>query len=185
MKIDRWRVVYAMDVHPAEHVAEAVDELYRRFRAGHSHAFDALYDQLSGPLLFYARSLPCESAEDLVQEAFLRLLQQTSAAASVRGFLFTVVRNLARDRARRIVVRQREAPLLMVRPQHQPEVDAARVSAALQALPDEQREAVVLKAYGELTFAEIAAVTGLPLGTVLSRYRYALQELARLLEAER
>ena len=62
--------------------------------------------------------------------------------------------------------------------------DAARVSAALGKLPREQREVVVLKAYGQLTFREIAETLGLSINTVMSRHRYALDALRRQLVEE-
>ena len=65
--------------------------------------------------------------------------------------------------------------------------DVARkeaVAHALAELPDEQREAVVLKVWGGLTFAEIAQSVGAPLNTVAARYRYGLEKLSGLLAVE-
>ena len=61
---------------------------------------------------------------------------------------------------------------------------AESVSEALRALPGEQREAVLLKVYAGFTFAEISRLTALPVGTVMSRYRYALEKLGALLKQE-
>jgi RNA polymerase sigma-70 factor (ECF subfamily) len=56
------------------------------------------------------------------------------------------------------------------------------VAAAVEGLPDEQKEVVVLRVYGGLTFAQIAEVIEAPLATVATRYRRALERLKRRLE---
>jgi len=61
---------------------------------------------------------------------------------------------------------------------------AEQVARALDGLPTEQREVAELKAYGGLTFREIAEVTGAPQGTVATRYRAALESLRRFLAEE-
>ena len=61
---------------------------------------------------------------------------------------------------------------------------AARVRAAVETLPIEQREAVVLAYFGGLTFREVAARLGLPEGTAKSRLRLALGKLSHVLSAE-
>jgi len=62
--------------------------------------------------------------------------------------------------------------------------DAARVRAALERLPDKEREVVVLRAFSELTFKEIATVTRCPIGTALARMRRATQRLRKWLEMD-
>ena len=61
---------------------------------------------------------------------------------------------------------------------------AARVRAAVETLPLEQREAVVLAYFGGLTFREVAATLGLPEGTAKSRLRLALGKLSNVLAAD-
>jgi RNA polymerase sigma-70 factor (ECF subfamily) len=55
------------------------------------------------------------------------------------------------------------------------------VQFALASISDDQREIVTMKIYGDLTFSEIAEATGLPQGTVASRYRAALVRMRELL----
>ena len=62
------------------------------------------------------------------------------------------------------------------------EEHAACVRAALQRLPAEQAEVIVLKIWEAMTFAEIAVVLGESQNTVASRYRYAIEKLTRILE---
>ena len=54
---------------------------------------------------------------------------------------------------------------------------AMALQSALKSLPDEQREVVVLKIWGQLTFEEAAAVIGISPNTAASRYRYGLEKL--------
>ena len=61
---------------------------------------------------------------------------------------------------------------------------AEQVSAALAELPVEQREVVVMKIWGGLTFGQIGAAVGEHAGTVASRYRYGVEKLAARLGAE-
>ena len=62
--------------------------------------------------------------------------------------------------------------------------DQGRLEAALQDLPEDQREVFMLRLHGELELPQIAALTGSPLETVKSRLRYAQQKLRRLLAEE-
>ena len=60
----------------------------------------------------------------------------------------------------------------------------ATLLSALTRLPQEQRETVTLKAFSGLTFAQIAEVLSISAGTAASRYRYALEKLAAVLEEQ-
>lgn len=146
----------------------------------------ALYDRLSRRLYAYALALTGDAArsEDAVHDAFVRLLEYAPGRSvdSVEGLLFTSTRNLIfDDRRRRAVRRDVPAPLPLVQPSGVPD-DAA--SQALGRLPEEQREAVVLKIYGGLTFAAIGEVTGTSLATAASRYRLGIEKLADLMSRD-
>lgn len=173
--------------------AESSDgELVGRFRAGDLEALLGLYRRYSGPLYLYASSLTGDPAcaEDLVQEAFVRLMSagRERLRDSIRPFLYAIVRNLARDESRRSSIERGHAPALALRAIRTEFVDLGSlkrmeqvVSAALEQLPAEQREAVVLKVYVGMTFDEIAELVGVPQGTAISRYRYAIEKLGALL----
>jgi RNA polymerase sigma-70 factor (ECF subfamily) len=155
------------------------------FRMDAPASFDisVLYDRLSRRLYAYALGLSGNASvsEDAVQDAFVRLLHHTPCrdVNSLEGFLFTATRNLVLDDRRRQTVRRDAAlPLPLARSGGEPDDSASR---ALGKLPLEQREAVVLKIYGELTFAEIGEVTGVSGATAASRYRLGLEKLAELL----
>jgi RNA polymerase sigma-70 factor, ECF subfamily len=162
------------------------EQLLARYRAGDRDAFAALYRRYAESLHFYVRSLTRNAgrSEDIVQEVFLRVLHRPPAELRdpVRPYLYAAAANLVRDEHRRESVRRDAPPALMARPGASPvpapEV-AEEVAAALDRLPDEQREVIALKVFAGLTFAEIESVTGAALGTVMSRYRYAVERLAQ------
>ncbi|MSU49894.1 MAG: sigma-70 family RNA polymerase sigma factor [Opitutus sp.] len=146
--------------------------------------------QLYGPkLLLCARqwTRSWADAEDVVQEAFVRFWRhQRKLPGEPMALLVTSVRRAAFDLARRDgrrVVREDHAA---DRPEERVAVfqtsledDERRtaIEGALQRIPPEQREVLVLKIWGELTFDQIATELGLSPNTAASRYRYALAAL--------
>jgi RNA polymerase sigma-70 factor (ECF subfamily) len=138
-------------------------------------------------LLFARQQTPAlGDAEDLVQEAFVRYwkARQTDAALTP-ALMFTLVKRAAIDLARRDESRRtRETEvwsLAEVEPLFDtPAEDRERkelLATALQALPAAQREVLVLKTWGGLTFDEIGETLGVSPHTAASRYRYGLQQL--------
>lgn len=162
-------------------------DLLLRHRAGDAEAFAAVYDRYAAGLLFYLRSRTGDAAlaEDLLQDCFLRLLNVSpfELRDSVQNLLFVIARNLALDEGRRSSLRSRSAPRLVPAP-GAPAEDLEPLARALQELPEEQRDVVVLKFHAGLTFARIAEVVEVPEPTVKSRYRYALSKLAELLKGD-
>ena len=157
------------------------------YRRGRLDAFTTLYDRYGNRLFFYVRTLlgTADAAEDVVQEAFVRLLRVEPSGPEVplAPYLFTVARNLAVDALRRDGVREK-LQASAAAPGSFPESES-EFGELLESLPAEQREVVFLKIHTGLTFAEIADVTGLKLPTVASRYRYALEKLSGILAEER
>src|SRR5439155_7945422 len=101
------------DLKATRHDVLDVDEFerLRRFRAGDVVTARSLLGEYHRGLYTYALSLTADPAgsEDIVQEAFLRLLtyEKRNPMDSIRGFLFTVTRNLAANEAKRASVRRR------------------------------------------------------------------------------
>jgi RNA polymerase sigma factor (sigma-70 family) len=130
-------------------------------------------------------------SEDVVQDAFVRAFRAFAQfrGDSPRAWLFAIVRNCCRsaqsaqhDGVRGIVVHEsglsEEAADWVNRhadPSPTPEeaairrTDVERLRAAIEAMPEPFREAVVLRDLEDMTYAEIAQVTGVPIGTVMSR----------------
>lgn len=144
-----------------------------------------LLPQLRGLARFLARDRA--EADDLVQEAVLRALRglgQFQPGTSVRAWLFTILRNVFYEQARR---RKRERAALerQAAPEsiaaHQPhEADLADLARQLRQLPPTLREALVLVGAQELTYEEAAAICAVPVGTMKARVSRARRQLARL-----
>lgn len=150
-----------------------------------------LYRRCAGGVYRLALSITLapDVAEDVVQEAFCRVqerLGQLGEREALDGYLFRTARNLACDRLRGLARAPGELSevALVQSPAAAAEAveEAARVSRALGELPQEQREVVVLRVYEGFSFPRIAELTDVPLGTVHSRFRYALERLRRSLE---
>ena len=167
-----------------------------RCRRGDRQAFSQVYETYVDALLTVAVNLLGDVglAEDVVQDVFVKFAQTAAnfrLTGSMKGYLVTCTANRARDIVRR---RQRSqaAPLpdADTLESGQPGRSTMRWIGSICGtsdwhgrLPEEQREAIVLRVHGGLKFREIAAVQGVSLKTVQSRYRYGLDRLRTLLKA--
>lgn len=156
----------------------------------------ALLFRYFGPRLktFFRRwAVSSGVAEDLVQETMLNVWRKASyfdpARAGVATWIFTIARNIRIDYLRR----QRDPSLLPADPEIVPTSiednlvgaeQEARVRRALTALSVEQQTIIRLSYFGEKSQTEIAGELGIPLGTVKSRTRLAINRLRALLEDE-
>ena len=143
--------------------------------------FDAVFAKLYPSLFRYLHRLTGDEdvADDIAQEAFVRLLKQPLPEDEVRPWLFTVAMNLVRDRARKNERRQRlltTAPDLVSRPAL-PDQDlerAERIAAVrdvLDRLPERDRQLLLMREEG-FKYDEIAAVIGVApasVGTLIAR----------------
>jgi RNA polymerase sigma-70 factor (ECF subfamily) len=190
------------------HWAEAdVDDedvrLMLAFQGGQSSAFDALFRRWAAPLLRYLERMlgDAGSAEELVQESFLRVFKARDRYAPDARFstwLFTIATNLAlnelRRPRRRSPHRSTEAsedegaalPLESTEPSPDDVVDARRRGAAVErelaALPERQRAALWLTAVEGLSYAEVAEAleaTEKSVKALVHRARAALAERLR------
>ncbi len=139
-------------------------------------------------LLFARQQSRCEAdAQDVVQEAIVESWQrQADNAPPPISLVFATIRRRAIDLARSQERRARREMAAQSSPEcwfdHTAE-DRERgrmIQAALCQLPAMYREVITLKIWGELTFAELAKVLGIPVNTAASRYRYGLGELRKL-----
>lgn len=146
-------------------------------RGGDRAAFEDIYRGLSTPVYTVLLRMTRErqSAEDLLQETFLRLYRQPPGpeVTHPRAWVFQVARNLAVDhlRARRDALPLEDGSL----PIPQADLDLGLdVEAALNRLSSEDRLLVSLHLNGGLRFRECAHLLGIPLGTALRRYHTAI-----------
>ncbi len=151
-----------------------------------AHQLRAIFTAHAASLVLYARTwLDLTAAEDAVQEAFVRLIRQSPAPDIPRAWLFRVVRNLAIS-DRRQIRRRNDVALAHHQPlvQHTPRslASAADVHAILESLEPATREILVMKAWGGLTFEEIATLTATPLTTVHRTYQLGLATARKQLE---
>jgi RNA polymerase sigma-70 factor, ECF subfamily len=143
---------------------------------------EGLYRQYGGPLLLFAISICGESsrAQDAVHHVFLNLMETDSLKNAIdpKAYLFASVRNVLLND---IKSRQRNVPIepdsLWFEPPGRDHAAELNLRRALQSLPGDQRQVVVLHVWGELTFAQVAEILSVSANTVASRYRYALTKL--------
>ncbi len=166
----------------------------RGFRrtAPEEQALERLVECHGRELLAYARLLTrhAEDAEDALQDALSRVAGSPRVRVeNPRAYLFAAVRNASLNvmRAHERRRRREDAAIgdgkgVFQEPVERSE-EVAALNAALNAIPAPQREVVMLKVWGGLTFAEIAEMLGIPRATAASRYRYALDELRTQLGA--
>lgn len=120
-------------------------------------------------------------AEELTQEAFLRLYAEFDSVENPRGFLRTVVVRLASTwRSRAAMERARVAQLPGARPASMVEPD--ETWEAIGRLRPERATVLVLRYYEDLSHRDIARILNCPASTVRSRLRRALTDLRRELE---
>jgi len=150
------------------------------------------FSELAPGLLLFARQWVSSraDAEDIVQEAFIRFWRRNHKIDN-RPLLYATVRSIALDLIRRDSRRaRREAKAVseseqMVEPQFELADEAQfALAAALDRLPHDQREVLVMKIWNELTFAEIATALNISQNTAASRYRYALAALKRIFQPQ-
>lgn len=141
-----------------------------------------LVDQHARALELYARQL-CDTPEDVVQEALVRLAGQRKTPDDPVGWLYRVVRNGAISAARSARRRRRRETevagrgLAWFAPSPQDAVDARAAAAALATLTTEEREVVVAHLWGGLTFRQIGRLVGTSDSTAHRRYEAALGTL--------
>jgi RNA polymerase sigma-70 factor (ECF subfamily) len=178
------------------------EELVEACQSGEASAFDILVarweDRIRGAAYRFLGS--DEEARDVAQEAFLKAYQAIGTfkkEARFSSWLYQIATNLCRDRLRRRKTRatvslealEESGPVMVeTRPgahERLLEWDLARaVRRAIDELPEEQREVVILKEYQDLTFLEIAQALDVPVSTVKTRLYRGLGQLRLRLERE-
>jgi RNA polymerase sigma-70 factor (ECF subfamily) len=130
-----------------------------------------------------------DRADDLVQETILRALKNIDSfqpGTNLPAWLFTILRNLFRSEYRK---RKREvedatgmyAESLKSQPEQSSRLEFEELRVALDKLPDDQREAVILVGASGFSYEEAAAICGCAVGTIKSRVNRARTKLSELL----
>ena len=149
---------------------------------------EALYRAKASELILYGRALGLShgEAEDVLQETFEALLQLPQPPETPENYCVRSFRNRARNYRRDLWRRlAREFELARWFERLPGEDPAARAAMrGLAALPQDQREVIVLKIWHEHTFEEIAELLDVSPSTAAGRYRYGLHKLRMLIEGE-
>ena len=168
-----------------------------QFRKGSRAALCRIYEKYYDYLLTVATALlnDVNTAEDVVHDSFVKLSESAhllNPRRSLKWYLVACVSNRARDqiRGRRHKAVSLDGSLPLQSEAYEPTSAAIRneqmkiISDALEQLPYEQREVVVLHTRGRMTFKAIARLQQVSVRTIHSRYRYGLDKLKTLLNGQ-
>jgi RNA polymerase sigma-70 factor (ECF subfamily) len=186
-------------------------ELMERFRLGDRGALDALVDRHHAALVryFYVQARNRETAEDLAQEVWIRVIRHRDdyqPRAKFTTYLYSIARNLWIDRYRS----QKAAPptvsadaeaggeedgarISSFLPSREPEPserasvmeEAALIREAVERLPEGLRDVFELGEVQGLRYQDVGEILDIPVGTVKSRMHAAVQRIRAMLEQER
>ncbi|MFW5921597.1 MAG: RNA polymerase sigma factor [Polyangiales bacterium] len=194
---------------PGDLRSQEDEELLRRFNEGDARTFEVILERYRRPVFnFVLRSVRDPSkAEDLLQEVFLRVVQRSEhfkGDSKFSTWLYTIARNLCIDTSRKMAFRRHRS---LDAPARSAEADGegtpmvervegrehgadrraiaermrTQLAAAVEELPDDQKEVFLMRQVQNLPFKEIAEIVGVPQNTVKSRMRYALERLREAL----
>ncbi len=179
---------------------KADEQLMARIAQGDQVAFSALYDRLSGPLFSLAFKMlgNAAEAEDALQEVCLQIWRRAAAYDSSQSSVFSwavlltrgkvIDRLRARGRRARVISASIEDEGNLIDPTDASTAETAadnmnrneeatRVRTVLGGLPPDQRQAIEMAFFSELTHHEIAAQLNQPLGTIKARIRRGMLRL--------
>ena len=162
-------------------------------------ALEALYDRYGRPAYSLARRILTEEtlAQDVVQEVFLSLWRDARRFDAGRGTVATYLLSMTHHRAVDVVRREENLrrwrtsdeglelepdPKARVEDEVEASERRAEVRAALAELPAAQREALLLAYFGGYTQREVAALVGVPLGTVKTRMAAGMRKMKEALQ---
>lgn len=182
---------------PIVELEDSDEQLMLRYASGESAAFDLLYGRYRIRLLRYLTRLVGQVAvaEELYQDTWSRVIDaraRYAPSARFAAWLFRIAHHLAIDHIRRSRPTVSADEVLIAFP-GLPEDDPAlaldqlqqmqKLSDLVNALPEEQKSVLLMRAEGDLTLEEIASNIGTGRETIKSRLRYALAKLREGLRA--
>jgi RNA polymerase sigma-70 factor (ECF subfamily) len=146
------------------------------------------YEAHGTELMLYAHQWnPDQQAEDIVQDAFIKLLKQRRCPDNVRAWLFRIVRNASISMARRVQRRlagqkSMHRETLWFESRDDDLIDARLAQDLLQTLEPHLREIVMLRIWGQMTLKEISQVMNKSIPWIHHDYKMALEIIKRKLE---
>jgi RNA polymerase sigma factor (sigma-70 family) len=166
-----------------------------KFNRGNREALQSIYEKFKDDLVTLAAALLTDiaCAEDVVHDVFVGFIESSRKfrlTGSLKGYLATCVANNARNRNKAGRIRQNMVAGTLVAETNQPDAavmfgeELCQLSLALEQLPYEQREVLLLHSYSGLKFKVIAKQQNVSINTVQGRYRYALDKLRSMLDGE-
>jgi RNA polymerase sigma-70 factor (ECF subfamily) len=197
------KVEEVTDLQPVALGKSSDEELMRRTQNGDKAAFSILYDRYSSAVLSYLYRMlgNVEDVESIGQEVFLRAFRFAPTYRYPQKFstwLFTITRNLAINHSRR----RKRSPVRNITELNLEGVDIsgdpyqvasratddlekqeeiARVLKALDDLPTDQKEVIVLGVFQDMSYAQMEEITGTKAVTLRSRMFHGLKKLASLI----
>lgn len=173
---------------------ETDEDLMVLVQAGSDDALATLMDRWRAPLYGFLTRRVGDASDDVFQESWIRVVRARDRFDPKRRFstwLFQIANNLCRDRWRRLSARGRALEAFNLEtmatrvPQAEPSIDEGDpMRERVLALPERQREVLVLRYYQDLSEADIAEVLGIPRGTVKSRLHTAVKALRSVMEED-
>jgi len=157
--------------------------LTTRIADGDKTALREAYDAFGREMYMFALTLTKgnePNAEDILQECFVRVWEnrrKLEAVQSLKGYLFRMLRNIFLNLKRTEDREMKRRSQLIVEAPSDSDIDIEALNREIDGLPEEQRQVLVLRIWGEMTLAQTAEVLGIPENTASSRYRYALNKL--------
>lgn len=187
-------------MHPIHTLSDG--ELISLYLSGHDAALELIVNRYKDKMYtaIYMLVKDRNLAEDLFQETFLKIIRTIKAGNySEQGkflpWAMRVAHNLCMDHFRRV---RQNIPVTLPDGRDISEIlpiadgtasdrielrqTGEKVRAMIERLPDEQREVITLRIYGEFSFKEIAEQTGVSINTALGRMRYALINMRRMID---
>ena len=185
--------------------AETDQCLLMAYQQGDVGAFEKLYARYAQAVLAYALGMLCngDAAEEMMQQVFINFIRRVPTLppdTNVKAYLFTATRNRIinqrrdRERAERLVqdagceflarLRQEQPVGADADPPDPAQAEEIRraLNAALAKLAEDEREVVLMRTQGGLSFSEMAFALNQPRGTVATRYRTAITRLREMLD---
>ena len=166
-----------------------------KFNRGNREALRSIYEKYKDDLVTLAAALLTDvaCAEDVVHDVFVGFIKSSRKfrlTGSLKSYLATCVANNARNRNKAGRRHQNRQAEISASEANQPDTammfgeELRRLSLALERLPYEQREVLLLHSYSGIKFKAIARQQNVSINTVQGRYRYALDKLRSILNGE-